>query len=54
MLTFIIHYMNGTGNQTYVISANSKQNFENQLNNFLKLNNLNREQITIECVSSIL
>ena len=50
MYTFRILYFNDLGNQIYIIRADSKQSFENQLNNFLKLNNLTMNQITIECI----
>ena len=40
MHTFKIIYFNDLGNQIYIIRADSKQSFENQLTNFLKLNNL--------------
>lgn len=53
MLTFIIHYNDNNGAQRYIISADSNLNFEHQLNNFLKLNNLSRNQVTIELISSI-
>lgn len=54
MLTFRIFYFNDLGNQSYIIRADSKQSFESQLNNFLKMNKLTKEQITIECVTSII
>lgn len=54
MLTFRIIYFNDEGNQSYIIRATSKLDFESQLNNFLKLNNLTKEQINIECISSII
>ena len=54
MLTFRIIYFNDQGNQNYIIRASSKQEFEHYLNNFLKQNNLTQEQITIECINSII
>lgn len=54
MFIFAIYYTNDLGNQRYIISAKSRQDFENQLINFLRRFNLTREQITIECISGIL
>lgn len=54
MLTFRLIYQTEEGNQQYIITADSKQSFENQYKNFLKFNNIDESQVTIECISSIL
>lgn len=54
MFTFIIHYFDEFGNQSHIITASSRQNYEHQLTNFLKLHNLTIEQVTVECLSKML
>lgn len=54
MLTFRLIYQTKEGNQQYIITADSKQSFDNQFQNFLKFHDIDESQVTIECISSII
>lgn len=50
-MTCLIHYTTEKGNQTYTITASTREEAQNKLKSFLEHNNLQESQITIEMIS---
>lgn len=52
-MTCLIHYtVEHLGNQTYTITASTREEAQNKLKSFLEHNNLQESQITIEMIST--
>ena len=51
-MTCLIHYTSDEGNKVYTLTAYSKEDADNQLNQFLEHNNLQKEEITLEVIST--